>query len=456
MRVEQASRRTEGLAQQLVEMPEVRGALVLSTCNRVEVLIDVKPKRCLAPYKIFVSDVLDGPTPADLRVVPIRERRDIDAIRHIFRIAAGLDSMVVGEREISGQLRRALRVAHQENTASATITRVCQDALSSSRKIAQLTGLASQGRSVVNIGLDLVEKVRHLSDSTKALIVGTGSYAGATVAALRARNVHDISVYSHSGRAHAFATGHDLTPVDDLENSMKDCDIVITCSGRGTPIVTKEKVTNARWHRSSDLVFLDLALQRDVEDAVYDMPGVFVINLDDIQQSVPEAHAKQLRRAQEIVDEGVEKVVDLIRSRRMDPIVVALRDSINAVLTDELQRLPDGDKIDRNEAEHALRRLAARLAHTPSIRAREAAQHGRAKQFVEAIHQVMGVDISDEDARYATMPQSSATPGAQPEALIPSPKDVDDGVCPITGLQLADLGIDDDKATTRPKNQEAV
>lgn len=422
----------------LVNMPDVNGALVLSTCNRVEVLIDVDQNLCAAPLRIFISDVLDG---GHTDLVPITQRRNADAVTHIFRIAAGLDSMVVGEREISGQLRRALRVAHRDHTASANITRVCQDALSTSRKIAQLTGLASQGRSVVNVGLDLVEKGRHLSESTRALIIGTGNYAGATVAALRARGVYQISVYSQSGRAAAFARGHDLHPVDDLGVAMHDADVVISTSGRGQPIVTADNVSQARQHRNDDMIIVDLALQRDVADGVYQMPGVVVINLDDIQQAVPAAHHRQLERANQIVDEGVEQAIDVIRSRRMDPVVVALRQSINTVLTDELKRLPAGQTIDRGEAEHALRRLAARLAHTPSIRAREAAQSGHAREFVDAVHQVMGVDIDDDDVQQVLLtPAPSARERRTILRQVPRPDQVETGQCPVTGLRLADLG----------------
>ncbi|MDO5746283.1 MAG: glutamyl-tRNA reductase [Actinomycetaceae bacterium] len=413
--VEQAAANVQGLASQLVGLPDMAGALVLSTCNRVEVLIDVATDnpnattfftsyigymlwcgdaaQTMAGEQHFISeDEVLGHREPQFKF-PMRVRHGSEVIHHFFNIAAGLDSMVVGEREISGQLRRALQVATNQKTASATITRICEHALHTSRRVAQLTGLASQGRSVVNIGMEAVAQARYLDHHTLALIIGTGSYAGAAVAALRARGIQNIQVYSQSGRAKVFAAGHDLHPVDDLAEALRINDIVITCSGKGDCIIDHQVAYTARNQRDSDMIILDLALSKDVDPLVARMPGVYVIDLDMIQQRVPQAQREQVQRAYQIVGEGVTEAIDTIRSRRMDPVVIAMRETINAVVDEEIQKLPQSPTMSRADAEQALRRMARRLAHTPSEKAREAGQMGRAEEFIDAVEQVLGLEL---------------------------------------------------------------
>ena len=298
-----ASSTTDGLPEDLLQrLPEVMGVLPLSTCNRVEIVIETAPaisSEQLAAVDRYIQS----------RLGTICEiRRDRQVLEHLFTVACGLDSMVVGEREISGQLRRALRVATQERISSATITRACQGALTTSRRIAQLTGIASQGRSVVACGLEIVaERIDPLA-GTPTLLIGTGSYAGAAVAALRAKGVQDISVYSTSGRAERFAYGHDLQPVakDRLVAALEAATLIVTCRGMGSPVLTKEEVQRALALSSGEKTILDLALQTDIEDGVADLERVRVINLKETSAQVPEAGKAQVKRAEEIVAEGVE------------------------------------------------------------------------------------------------------------------------------------------------------
>ncbi|WP_122819552.1 glutamyl-tRNA reductase [Varibaculum vaginae] len=408
-----ASSTTEGLAQDLLQrLPEVLGVLSLSTCNRVEVIIETAP-------------VLSGEQRAGVdryiqsRLGTVCEiRRDRQVLEHLFRVACGLDSMVVGEREISGQLRRALKVATQQRVSSATITRACQGALSTSRRVAQLTGIASQGRSVVACALDMAARRIDPIAGTPTLLIGTGSYAGAAVAALRARGVQDISVYSTSGRAERFAYGHDLQPVakDQLVSALEAATLIVTCRGLGSPVLTKEEVQRALALSSGEKTILDLALQTDIEDGVADLERVQVIDLEEISAHVPEAGKVQVKRAEEIVAEGVDEAEALLADRKMDSVVVALRDTFREVLADEVARLPKGDVIPREEVEYALRHLAARLAHIPTINAHRAGREGTGSEYVNALQQVWGLDLD--------MPL-----GQQEETQ----------VCPMTGLKVDDL-----------------
>src|SRR5690606_21957402 len=219
-----------------------------------------------------------------------------DVPRHLFAVASGLDSMVVGEREVAGQVRRALRAARADGTTSSALERLFQAASGTARAVGSRTGLAGRGRSVVGVALDLAgaELEPGLAHS-RALLVGTGSYAGAAVSALRSRGVTSIAVYSPSGRAEGFAAARGLTPSpgDGLVRAMAEAEVVVCCSGTRGPAIDAAMVREARHEtapsgRARPLVLVDLALRHDVAPDVADVPGVRLIDLAVVQQHAPE------------------------------------------------------------------------------------------------------------------------------------------------------------------------
>lgn len=396
--VAHASQKVADLNQQLLRMPGIKGVLRLSTCNRVEVYLSLEPSCPVGATKLdeLVKTQLIGKT-SDL---PPLKLNGTEVITHICEVACGLDSMVVGEREISGQLRRALTVAQNEHSADTTLVRLAEGALRISRQVAQLTGLASQGRSVVSIGLDLMKDALGDWPSTRVLLVGTGSYAGATVAALRARSVTDIRVYSTSGRARAFATGHDLIPValTGLEYALATSDLIVTCRGLGAPVLTAQQVERALQIRQQQqisaaypLQILDLALNRDVEAAVGQMRDVRLVGLAEVQQHVPPAALEQIHRARQLVAQGCTQIQADLDSRRLDPVVVEYRQRVFAAMGEEIEKLPENGCVPVEVAVTALHRLAARLAHTPSAKAKEAAECGQIAEYLAGMETVLGI-----------------------------------------------------------------
>ncbi len=427
--VEAVTPSVSGLGRRLLADQAVRGAVVLATCNRVEVYVDAD-----APADHVTDTVRAAIGGGEAHTGPLAVREDAAALRHLFDVGAGLDSMVVGEREIAGQLRRALKAAHRDGTASGLLTETIEQALRTSRKVAHLTRLATTGRSVVAVGLDMVARDWA---ATRALIVGTGAYAGAVVAALRERGCTAITIHSASGRAAAFAASHPGTRAasGSLAEALADADVVLTCRGLGRPLLTVELLAAATADRSTPLAVLDLAVARDVEAEVADLPGVLLIDLPTIQLHVPEASRREVGRARTLVDEGVQDLVTRLKGREMDPAVVALRDTVNAMVADEVARLPQGRPVTGEEAAHALRRLAARLVHVPSVRARKAAQEGRAEAYLSALSELWGIE-PDVQPGLANLELGA---DAALDAAVP-PDTLDCDTCPITGLRLSDLG----------------
>ena len=431
--VEAVSPAVPGLATRLVDDAAVRGAVVLATCNRVEVYVDADASAPQILDRVRRAVAAGLPQAHD---VPLTVLTNGDALHHLFDVGAGLDSMVVGEREIAGQLRRALKAAHRDGTANGLLTETIEQALRTSRKVAHLTQLATTGRSVVAVGLDMIPRDW---SATHVLLVGTGAYAGAVVAALSGRGAHDIAVFSSSGRAASFVASHPGTHVAErsLEEAVAEADVVLTCRGLGRPILTLDLLAHATADREAPLAILDLAISRDVAPEAGSLPGVHLIDLPTIQRHTPDASRHEVGRARTLVDEGVRDLVTRLKGREMDPAVVALRDTVNAMVSDEIDRLPQGRPVTGEEAAHALRRLAARLVHVPSVRARKAAQEGRADEYLTALSELWGIEPQLRSV--LGNDEVAAASEGDIDVLVP-PDTLECDTCPITGLRLSDLG----------------
>lgn len=412
-----------------------------------------------------------------------------DAVAELFATAAGLESMVVGEREIAGQLRRAATVARAEGTLTAELDRALSHASTASRRVAGSTRLAGTGRSVVAVGLDLAARRLPPLGSCRILLVGTGAYAGATVTALHERGARDIGVYSRTDRARAFAAGRGLRAVSDAElpGALALADLVVTCRGLGAPVLTRELVVPAlRLRRRAEpappdrpgepgprvegrggraepaeepLVVLDLALRRDVEESVGRLPGVALIDLAAVQRAVPEAEAAQVRAARDIVAREAEAFDRAGLARRMDPLICSLRERVESLVEDELARLrPRDGMVDVEDAARALRHLAARILHHPTVAAHRAGREGREDEYLAALELVLGADVGgalisdagvgvDSGSDTAASASTTAGPGAA----------ADSGTGPGSDAGPAadsDVGSDADPAhPARPKER---
>lgn len=487
--VERVTPAVDGLAQRAVNSAlPIRGALTLATCNRVELLLDVE--ETAAPLN---WSELDTYVEAELTrheqgqggeraSVHATAHHLADAVTHLFDVAAGLDSMVVGEREISGQLRRALTVAGRQGTASSLIHRTVQAALRTSRKVAHLTGLASAGRSVVGVGLNVAQEFVPPLASCRVLLIGTGSYAGASVAGLHERGAMNIAVHSSSGRAQQFAAGHDLTAIapDALIEELAAADLVVSCRGLGSPVLTVADMRAAlalrgdgsRGGGTRDVVLLDLALTRDVEVGVGKLPGVRLIDLHDVRRAVPDVGFDQVARAIDLVRDGTAELARDLDQRRLDPAIVAVRSLISDAVDDEIARLPADGEISRAAAIQSLRRLAARMAHIPTARAHDAAVAGRAEEYVDALNAVLGIDaelgeralasaqgcgraqlfggtsqltasssqMSAERAAGSNSLEGTSALENASRALDGTSSEFNSSTCPVTGITLTDLG----------------
>ncbi len=401
--LEQISSGAHAVAPRIVQgCPPVTGCVVLATCNRFELYLDVDgPAEADRALDAAISAIADeSGLPVALVRAALRTGSDHHTVRHLFAVAAGLDSMVIGEREVAGQVRRALATARAAGTTSPDLERLFQTASRVARTVGATTELGSTGRSVVGVALDLAEHELALHGvdlaTARVLLVGTGSYAGASVRALANRGVHDIAVHSPSGRAPQLTAlrGLPIVEAQALAGTLAEVDVVVSCSGASGPVIDVAMVADARRVSSSGarprpMVVVDLALRRDVDPAVAQVPGVLLIDLATVRDSSPTTVGPAVSAGLAIVDEHTAEFAGATAEAAAAPAVVALRSHVETALRAELERPGAQDEA----TERALRHFAASLLHAPMVRARDLARAGRAEEFTAALDAMLGIVV---------------------------------------------------------------
>ncbi|WP_207799999.1 glutamyl-tRNA reductase [Cellulomonas wangleii] len=379
----------------------VSGAVVLATCNRFELYLDVDDTAHTSRARRAVAQAVAARSGYDVDEVVehLRPLVGADAGEHLFAVASGLESMVVGEREIAGQVRRALTTARSDGTTTSTLEALFQAASRASRAVEATTGLGSTGRSVVGVALDLAAATLPQGDdgadwaAVRCVLVGTGSYAGASLAALKARGVHDVRVYSPSGRAGPFASARGVAALPagaDLRDELARTDLVVACSGAAGPVLGVEALAEARRGVTHPLTVVDLALRHDVDPDVRSLPGVALVSLQSVAEHAPAEHAA-LGRAREVVLQAARDFEADRRVREWDPAVVAQRTRVLGGLEAALDALPPQD---RDEARaRSLRRRTRAALHGPTVAARTAAREGDAAGYARALADLAAVPV---------------------------------------------------------------
>ena len=400
--LERLSRHPETVAPSLMAAG-VQGAVVLATCNRFEAYVEADEVDSEAVIETVAQAT--GIPSADLsgsyQVVD-----DPHVAEHLFAVASGLESVVSGEGEIAGQVRRALSGAREQGTTSPQLERLFQRASQAQRKVKNVTALHRAGRSLVRLSLELADSRIADWSAERVLLVGTGSYAAVTLATLRERGAVDISVYSPSGRAVPFAKKHGIRPVsaDDYATVAQRSSLLITCtatemvlgpaqfertagSGAGCPVPG---------HSAPQLV-IDLGMPRNVDPAVAQLEGVALLDLETIRLHAPLEELHATDAARDVVREAAESF-HLDGSRQsVTPAVVALRTHIFGLLEAEIDRARRrGDE--NGLVEQAMRHLAGVLLHTPTTRAHELAAEGRADEFHAALETLYGLSADSGSA----------------------------------------------------------
>jgi glutamyl-tRNA reductase len=393
---------------ELIGSDHVSEALVLATCNRIEVFAEVER------FHGGVTDVSRvlarqaGATVEELSPYVTVHYED-QAVAHLFTVAAGLDSMVVGETQVLGQLRAAYALARDEGAVGRALHPVAQRALRVGKRVHTETGIDRAGASLVSVALDHAENSIGSLRDRDVLVVGAGSM-GALAATTLARRGASVVVSSRT-EAHAArlagTVGGRAADLADLPAELAAADILVTCTGATGLVVSTEVVATAMAGRAGrPLVVVDLALPRDVDPAVAALPGVHVVDLALLQGERAASAGRPTAGAVAADDIAaaralVEAETALLRAERqaaeVAPTVSALRSQAAEVVDAELlrlsTRLPDLDARDRAEIARTVRRVVDKLLHEPTVRVKELAATSGDTDYAGALRALFGLGI---------------------------------------------------------------
>ncbi len=385
-------------------------AVVVSTCNRVEVYADTEGFHAGVDA---VSDLL-----VRLSGVPLDELKrhlyvhwEGQAVLHLFQVASGLDSMVVGESQILGQLRRAYTAA-RDSGAGPILHELFQTALRVGKRAHSETGIDGAGRSLVTVGLERAVAAVGPLEGRSVLVVGAGSMGALTGATLRRAGVGEIVVANRTaGNAKRLADHLDGTGVglDGLEAALRGADVVVSSTGATGVVVQREVVARAVAARSGrPLALLDLALPRDIDASVRELPGVHLIDLSSLQEQLAATESgADVEAVRALVATEVASFLALQRAARVAPTVVALRSRADEVVSAELARLatrlPGLDAQSTGEVQAAVRRVVSTLLHTPTVRVKELTEAPDGLSYAEALRELFGLDRAAPAAVTATV-----------------------------------------------------
>jgi glutamyl-tRNA reductase len=397
----------------------VNETLVLATCNRVEVYADV------ATFHGAVAEIGDALAAAS--GVPLAELREFlyvhyedRAVAHVFSVASGLESMAVGEGQILGQLRMALRSAQKRGQAGGVLSALFQQALRVGKRAHSETGIDRVSVSLVEAGLGRAADLLGPLADTRVLVVGAGSMsslAATTISRLGAAELVIINRTLAKAEHLADATGGRALPLSDLEAALCQADLVISCSGALGHVITAQTLLSADDVRTSGpRMFMDLGLPRNVAPDVGDLPGEHVIGLAELDEILA-TDSQYTPHVKAVADLVVAEVAGYLMSRRAQevaPTVALLRSRAADVVAAELsrlhQRLPDDlSESARGEIRLSVHRIVEKLLHAPTVRAKALVAGGEGGDYARALRELFDLD-PHEVAAVSVPPETGGLP----------------------------------------------
>lgn len=379
----------------LTSRQNISEAVVLSTCNRTEVYaIAERFHGAYADIRDFLCE-LGGLAPEDLHP-HLYSEHDADAVNHLFAVAAGLDSAVLGESEILGQVRDAWQRAHAEGAARSTLNLLFRHALETGKRARSETAIGRHTASVSHAAVDMVgDRLGSLADR-HVLVIGAGEVGEGIAVALGAAGVASITVANRTverARLLADRVGGRTAHFADLASELSGADVVLTCTGSGTVLLEVDTVVAALAARTDrPLLLVDVAVPRDVDAGVAAVPGATLLDLDDLRDWAArglELRAAEADAVRAIVAEEVERFAVDMTSRQAAPLVAALHQRAEAVRTAELERyapkLATLDPAQRDAVEALTKGILAKLLHGPSTRLKDDAGSPRGDRNASAV-----------------------------------------------------------------------
>ncbi len=375
---------TQPLLRKLIDRPEIAEAALISTCNRVELVVttDNPDAARHVLYEFFSRELAGGHGPSTAALEEMTYlHRERDAVEHVFRVASSIDSMVVGEPQILGQVKDAYREAAEAGVCGAVLSRLFQRAFATAKRVKNETGIAQRPVSVARVAVDLAKQIFETLDDKSALLIGAGEMIEASLVALHdhglgARRIANRTAAHAETLARRFAgTAHGLDEIDAL---LPHSDVVLCCVGGDAPILTRERIAaGLAARRGRPLFLIDIGVPRNIDPGVHELDSAYLYDLDDLQQVAAANEQERLReseRAERIVYEEREQFEGWMVALQAVPTIRNLRDRADEIRRGEIDRFAGRLRLDEGQhemLEQLTRSIVNKIMHAPISRLRD-------------------------------------------------------------------------------------
>ena len=401
---------TGPLLRKLIDRPEIDEAVLLSTCNRVEVVVTTENSDAAQHVLLdfFARELAEGELPFGMSLSDLTYlRHGREAVEHVFRVASAIDSMVVGESQILGQVKDAYREATDANACGAVLSRLYQRAFATAKRVKNETGIAERPVSIARVAVDLAKQIFESLESKSALLLGAGDMIEAALVAL---DDHGLGVRRIVNRtpAHAEAlaeqfggTAHGLGELDEL---LPQSDVVLSCVASDVPILTRERVEASLAKRNGRPLFLiDIGVPRNIDPAVHELDSAYLYDLDDLQEvsaANEEERRRESERAERIILEEREHFDGWLVALQAVPTIRDLRNRVEAIRQAEVERYAGRLGLDAGQSESVdklTRGIVNKIMHAPISRLRDETDREVGLARLEEARSLFALDDSDAD-----------------------------------------------------------
>ena len=396
--------------EELVSHDAIHEAVALFTCNRTELYLVAADAVAAESAALSILSRQSGIRPTEL-LGSIYSLRDAESVRHLFAVASGLDSMIVGEAEIQGQVKRAYELALVAGVTGPVSNRLFRDALAAGKRARSETGIGRTQVSVSSVAVSLAgDFLGGDLGSRRVLVIGAGENAELAARSLRDRGVKTVFIANRRydralGLAQRF--GGEAVSFEELPDELERADIVVSSTGAPHQILGREELEVVAGRRPGrPLALIDLAVPRDIDPDVADCPGIALYDMDDLQRAVAKnigGRESEAVRARHIVDEEAERFERWLQSLDVVPTISALRERgeqvVDHVLRENEPRFEALSEADRERLRAMARAVVGRLLHEPTLRLKDAAGEEASYRYVHALRELFGLEPEQaEDA----------------------------------------------------------
>jgi glutamyl-tRNA reductase len=398
--------RAAGALRELIEASGIHEAAAISTCNRTELYLVVSDPVEAESTALGVLTRQAEIRPTEL-LGHLYSLRSSDAVRHLFRVTAGLDSMILGEAEIQGQVKRAYELALVEGATGPILNRLFRGALAGGGRARDETGISEKNVSIPSVAVDLARRTLGDLGDRRVLVIGAGETAELLARALVSRGVATVFVANrHYDRAIGLAQRFEGNAVrfEELPEQLEQADIVVSATNSPHHIVERAELEEVmRTREGRPILLVDIAVPRDVEPACREIPGVSLHDIDDVQQIVARnagGREAEARRAELLLDAEQDRFERWLASLEVVPTIAAMRERadevVRRVLAENEGRWEGLSEADRERLGAMAKAIASRLLHEPTLRMKRSAGSDEAYLYVSALRELFGLDVETE------------------------------------------------------------